>query len=50
MVPSDICQRVMMKLLDVFILATAPVNSAILVTRGKDSLATLPGIRVPYIL
>ena len=40
-----------MKLLDAFILATAQVNGAILVTRNtKDFPATMPGVRVPYTL
>ena len=38
-----------MKLMDAFILATARVHGAILVTRNtKDFSADMPGIRVPY--
>lgn len=38
-----------MKLLDAYILATARVNGAMLVTRNtKDFPADMPGIRVPY--
>jgi hypothetical protein len=48
---ADICHRSKMKLLDAYILATAQVNGAILITRNiKDFPANLPGIRVPYIL
>ena len=48
---ADIRYRSRMKLLDAFILATAQVNGAILITRNtKDFPATMPGIRVPYIL
>ena len=40
-----------MKLLDAYILATAQVNGAILVTRNtKDFPVNMPGIRVPYTL
>ena len=40
-----------MKLLDAYILATAQVNGAILITRNiKDFPAAMPGIRVPYTL
>jgi hypothetical protein len=40
-----------MKLLDAFILATAQVNGAILITRNtKDFPVNMPGIRVPYTL
>ena len=38
-----------MKLLDAYVLATAQVNNAILITRNtKDFPANMPGIRVPY--
>lgn len=48
---ADIRHRTRMKLLDAFILATAQVNGAILVTRNtKDFPANMPGIRVPYTL
>ncbi|MFT3976174.1 MAG: type II toxin-antitoxin system VapC family toxin [Sphingomonas bacterium] len=48
---ADIRQRTRMKLLDAFILATAQVNGAILVTRNtKDFPAALPGVRIPYTL
>jgi predicted nucleic acid-binding protein len=48
---ADIRFRVEMKLLDAFILATAQVNGAILVTRNtRDFPAQMPGIRVPYTL
>ena len=48
---ADIRHRSKMKLLDAYILATAQVNGAILITRNtKDFPATMPGIRVPYTL
>jgi len=48
---ADIRHRTNMKLLDAYILATAQVNGAILVTRNtKDFPANMPGIRVPYTL
>lgn len=48
---ADIRQRTQMKLLDAYVLATAQVNGAILITRNtKDFPAALPGIRVPYVL
>jgi len=48
---ADIRHRTRMKLLDAYILATAQVNGAILITRNtKDFPANLPGIRVPYVL
>lgn len=48
---ADIRHRSRMKLMDAFILATAQVNGAILITRNtKDFPANLPGIRVPYTL
>jgi predicted nucleic acid-binding protein len=48
---ADIRHRMRMKLLDAYILATAQVNGAILITRNtKDFPAAMPGIRVPYTL
>jgi predicted nucleic acid-binding protein len=48
---AEIRHRSRMKLLDAFILATAQVNGAILITRNtKDFPASMPGIRVPYTL
>lgn len=48
---ADIRHRMKMKLLDAFILATAQVNGAILITRNtRDFPSAMPGIRVPYIL
>jgi predicted nucleic acid-binding protein len=48
---SDIRHRTKMKLMDAYILATAQVNGAILITRNvKDFPAEMPGIRVPYTL
>ncbi len=48
---ADIRHRTKMKLLDAYILATAQVNGAILITRNiKDFPANMPGIRVPYTL
>jgi len=48
---ADIRHRTRMKLLDAYILATAQVNGAILITRNtKDFPAAMPGIRVPYTL
>ena len=48
---ADLRHRIRLKLLDAFILATAQVNGAILVTRNtRDFPATMPGVRVPYIL
>lgn len=48
---ADIRHRTEMKLLDAFILATAQVNGAILITRNtKDFPANMPGIRIPYTL
>ena len=48
---ADIRYRSRMKLMDAYILATAQVNGAILITRNtKDFPANLPGIRVPYSL
>jgi predicted nucleic acid-binding protein len=46
---ANIRYRSRMKLMDAYILATAQVNGAILVTRNiKDFPANMPGIRVPY--
>lgn len=46
---ADIRHRMRIKLLDAYILATAQVNGAILITRNaKDFPAEMPGIRVPY--
>ena len=46
---ADIRQRMRIKSLDAYILATAQVNGSILVTRNiKDFPANMPGIRVPY--
>lgn len=48
---ADIRYRSRMKLLDAYVLATAQVSGAILITRNtKDFPAQMPGIRVPYIL
>ena len=48
---ADIRYRTRMKLLDAYILATAQVNGAILITRNtRDFPAAMPGIRVPYTL
>lgn len=48
---ADIRFRQKMKLMDAYILATAQVNGAILITRNtKDFPAEMPGIRVPYTL
>ena len=48
---ADIRYRLRMKLLDAYILATAQVNGAILITRNtKDFPARMPGIRIPYTL
>lgn len=48
---ADIRYRSPMTLLDAYILATAQVNGAILITRNtKDFPAAMPGIRVPYTL
>ena len=48
---ADIRYRSRMKLLDAYILATAQVNGAILITRNtRDFPAALPGVRVPYTL
>lgn len=46
---ADIRYRTRMKLMDAYILATAQVNGAILITRNtKEFPAEMPGIRVPY--
>lgn len=51
MAAADIRHRTRMKLMDAYILATAQVNGAILITRNtKDFPAQMPGIRVPYLL
>ena len=48
---ADIRHRTKMRLLDAYVLATAQVNGAILITRNtKDFPARMPGIRVPYTL
>lgn len=48
---ADICHRSRMKLLDAYVLATAQVNGAVLITRNtKDFPAAMTGIRVPYTL
>ncbi len=48
---ADIRFRSKMTLIDAYILATAQVNGAILITRNtQDFPAELPGIRVPYTL
>ena len=48
---ANIRHRLRMKLMDAYILATAQVNGAILITRNtKDFSAEMPGIRVPYTL
>ena len=48
---ADIRHRTKMKLMDAYILATAQVNGAILITRNiKDFPVKMPGIRVPYSL
>ncbi|MEY4472096.1 MAG: hypothetical protein RL671_400 [Pseudomonadota bacterium] len=48
---ADIRHRTRMKLLDAYVLATAQVNGAILITRNTtDFPAEMPGIRVPYTL
>lgn len=48
---ADIRFRSNMKLMDAYVLATAQVNGAILITRNtKDFPAAMPGIRVPYTL
>ena len=48
---ADIRHRTKMKLMDAYILATAQVNGAILITRNTmDFPVQMPGIRVPYTL
>jgi predicted nucleic acid-binding protein len=48
---ADIRHRTKMKLMDAYVLATAQVNGAILITRNtKDFPAEMPGIRIPYTL
>ncbi|WEK46641.1 MAG: type II toxin-antitoxin system VapC family toxin [Candidatus Andeanibacterium colombiense] len=47
---AEIRHRMKMKLMDAYILATAQVNGAILITRNtRDFPAQMPGIRVPYV-
>ena len=49
MAAADIRFRSKMKLMDAYILSTAQVNGAILVTRNsKDFPVNMPGIRIPY--
>lgn len=51
MTAADIRFRSRMSLIDAYILATAQVNGAILITRNtKDFPAQMPGIRIPYVL
>ena len=51
MAAADIRYRMRMKLMDAYILATAQVNGAILITRNtRDFPAEMPGIRMPYTL
>ena len=51
MAAADIRHRSKMKLIDAYILATAQVSGAILITRNtKDFPVNLPGIRIPYTL
>ena len=48
---ADIRHRTRMKIMDAFVLATAQVHGAILITRNtKGFPANMPGIRVPYTL
>jgi predicted nucleic acid-binding protein len=48
---AELRHRLKMKLLDAYILATAQVNGAILVTRNSEDFpAAMPGVRVPYTL
>ena len=48
---AEIRHRARIKLMDAFILATAQIHGAILITRNtKDFPADMPGIRVPYSL
>jgi len=50
-VAADVRHRTNMKLMDAYVLATAQVNGAILITRNtKDFPAEMPGIRIPYTL
>ena len=50
-VAADIRHRMKMKPMDAYVLAAAQVNGAILITRNtKDFPATMPGIRIPYVL
>lgn len=51
MAAADVRFRSKMKLMDAYILATAQVNGAILITRNtKDFPVNMPGIRIPYTL
>ena len=51
MAAAEIRHRSRMKLMDAFILATAQVHGAVLITRNaKDFPAEMPGIRIPYTL
>ena len=46
---AEIRHHMRIKLLDAFILATAQVNGAVLITRNtKDFPAGTPGVRIPY--
>lgn len=48
---ADLHARSRMNMMDAYVLATAQVNGAILITRNThDFPANLPGIRVPYTL
>lgn len=48
---AELRHRTQMKLLDAFILATARLHGAVLITRNfKDFPATMPGVRIPYTL
>lgn len=51
MAAAEIRCRSRMKLLDAYVLATAQVHGAILITRNtRDFPANMPGIRIPYTL
>ena len=48
---AEIRYQSRLKLMDAYILATAQVNGALLITRNtKDFPSNAPGIRVPYTL
>ncbi len=48
---ADLNARIGMALMDAYVLATAQVSGAILITRNtKDFPAEMPGIRIPYTL